>query len=136
MPRLPSTSWAPRPTRASRTSVFTGRDSGSQDPPARGMAQHGGGRNEGRGQARRSAAGTATGADAQQVDVDPPHEEHRRHRHGPMSTSPIDLCNATSHTPGRRGSYGSRTSLRMVAQDTRPPATKSPAQTIMAMRNP
>src|SRR4051794_17869467 len=28
MPRLPSTSWAPRPTRASRTRVFTGRNSG------------------------------------------------------------------------------------------------------------
>src|SRR5689334_4637234 len=35
MPRLPSTSWAPRPTSASRTRVFTGRDSGDQDPPAR-----------------------------------------------------------------------------------------------------
>ena len=52
---------------------------------------------------------------------------------GAMSTSPIDLCNAPSHTAGRL-SYGCRTSFRIVSQETTPPAANSAAQTIIAVR--
>ena len=70
-------------------------DEGEQDEGLHGTELRGSGTAGARGQAQRSgrtrgapvrrggsAARTATGADAQQVDVDPPHEEHRRRRHG------------------------------------------------------
>src|SRR3954452_12920027 len=57
MPRLPSTSCAPRPTRASRTRVFTGWVSGSGE---------GRGRAEGRSAARRAERGVRGSAGGQQ----------------------------------------------------------------------
>src|SRR5512133_2594867 len=100
MPRLPSTSWAPRPTRASKTRVFTELNSESQGTAgARGAARQG----ERWGSAvsaRESAVRTATGADTQQVDVDPLHEEHRRRRHGLMSTRSVDIRNEVSQSAG------------------------------------
>ena len=96
-------------------------------PPAR-ARRSAAGRTRGRAVRRgRSAARTATGADAQQVDVDPPHEEHRRRRHGPMSTSPIDYVQrAVPHV--RDASSRLRTSFRMVAHEITPPAANSAAQ--------
>src|SRR3954469_4895196 len=66
MPRLPSTSWAPRPTSASRTRVFTGRDSGSQDR---------------RRAAGRSTAGEERGAPSG-AEVSGPDSDWRRHAAG------------------------------------------------------
>src|SRR5918997_5029087 len=65
MPRLPSTSCAPRPTRASRTRVFTGWVSGSGE--GRGLAERrSAAREEERGGAR-SAAGQQPGQQAVQT---------------------------------------------------------------------
>src|SRR4051812_1076194 len=136
MPRLPSTSWAPRPTSASRTRVFTVRDSGSQDPPARdqGAAQQG--RNE----------GARSGAEVSSPDSDWRRRAAGRRGSGPPGAPPSPpqayvyqadrLMQGDVPHSGTASIYGSRTSFRMVAQDTMPPAETSAAHTSIAMRKP
>src|SRR5688500_14094992 len=127
MPRLPSTSCAPSPTRASRTRVFTGRYSDSHGLGARTRTRLRAEGSNGAPVARgRSAARTSGGADALQVDVAPPHEEHRRRRHGPMSTRSIEIDrDSTRHVGSGRAGSGSEASFRIVSQEIAPLAANA-----------
>src|SRR4051812_19370278 len=92
MPRLPSTSCAPRPTSASRTMVFTRVCSGVRGGTRARRDGRSGPRGTGRaGRRGGSAAETGGGADPEQVDVQTTHEQVARkgggRRHGHMSTS-------------------------------------------------
>src|SRR3954453_20446632 len=94
MPRLPSTSWAPSPTRARRTRVFT---SVLRDLRARG-APKGTRRAPGR---RGGSARTGGRVDPQQVDVPTAHqEEGRRLTHPVMCTRPIGLTGKVASRSG------------------------------------
>ena len=59
----------------------------------------------------------------------PPHEEHRRRRHGAYVYQSDRLMQDAVPPSGTAGGYGSRTSLRMVTQETTPPAANSAAHT-------
>src|SRR4051812_11581198 len=92
MPRLPSTSCAPRPTSASRTMVFTRVCSGVRGGHGRaGTGAADRGRTGRAGRRGGSAAETGGGADPEQVDVQTTHEQvareggGRRHEHMSIS---------------------------------------------------
>src|SRR3954465_12604241 len=98
MPRLPSTSWAPSPTRARRTRVFT---SVLRDLRARGAPK---GTRQAPGR-RGGSTRTDGRADAQEVDVPTAHqEEGSRLTHPVMCTRPIGLTGkAAPHSRGAEG---------------------------------
>src|SRR3954471_14948747 len=130
MPRLPWTSWAPSPTRASRTRDFT--RGGTPGPGARGP------RHERAGGRRRDGAG---GQQPGQVAVQ---TRSRSTWIRPTRSTDVEATayvyqadrqwRARVPDSGTVAQSASRTSFRTVSHATTPPTANSTAQTIIAVR--
>src|SRR3954466_7811182 len=132
MPRLPSTSCAPRPTRASRTRVFTGLDSewGNRGAPGQGADQRAGGRGVWaavrRGGQRPGQAAVQTRSRSTWI---------RPTRSTAVAATDICLPGRSTYAtscPTLRDQDLS-TSLRIVTHETRPASANRTAQIIIAV---